>query len=152
MKVLLKKSIEQLGNYGDAVTVAGGFGRNYLIPKGFAILATPGNIRQLNSEKEAYLKKEAAKRADAQKAADKLSEVSLSFTKKVGEEGKLFGYVTAHDIEVELKGKGFELERKSIHLEEHIKTLGSHTVSIKIASEVNAEIKVEVVAEEEESE
>jgi large subunit ribosomal protein L9 len=75
--------------------------------------------------------------------------ISLSFAKKVGEEEKLFGSVTAHDIEVELKAQGFELERKAIHLEEHIKTLGSHTVEIKVAPEVTAKITVEVVKEEE---
>ncbi len=148
MKVILKKSMERLGGYGDEVTVAGGYGRNYLIPKGIAIEATPGNLRQLNSEKEAYLKKEAAKKADAQKHADKLSLVSLSFAKKVGEEGKLFGSVTAHDIEVELKAQGFELERKAIQLDDHIKTIGSHIVTIKVAPEVNAEITVEVVNED----
>ena len=148
MKVILKKSIEQLGSYGDTITVAGGYGRNYLIPKGFAIVATPGNLRQLNSEKEAYQKKETARKAEAQKHADKLSEVSLSFARKVGEEEKLFGSVTPHDIEVELKAQGFELERKSIQLDDHIKTLGSHTVSIKVAPEVIAEITVEVVNED----
>lgn len=148
MKVILKKPVDNLGSYGDEVVVAGGYARNYLIPRGIAIEATPGNLRQLNSEKEAYLKKAAAVKADAQKHADKLSEVSLTFTKKVGEEGKLFGSVTAHDIEVELKDKGFELERKAIHLDEHLKTLGSHKIEIRVAPEVTAEITVEVVAEE----
>ncbi len=148
MKVILKKDMSPLGGYGEVVTAARGYARNYLIPRGMAIEATPGNLRQLDSERVAYVKKVAAKVADAEKLASELEAVSLSFERKAGEDDKLFGSVTTHDIEEALKSKGFQsIDRKAISLTEPIKTVGSHVAAVKLHPEVSANIKIEVVVE-----
>ena len=148
MKVILKKDMSSLGGYGEVVSAARGYARNYLIPRGIAIEATPGNLRQLDSERDAYVKKVSAMAADAEKLAAELGAVSLSFERKAGEDDKLFGSVTTHDIEEALKSKGFaSIERKAITLGEPIKTLGAHLASVKLHPEVSASVKVEVVAE-----
>lgn len=148
MKVILKKDMSSLGGYGEVVNAARGYARNYLIPRGIAIEATPGNLRQLDSERAAYVKKVAAKVADAEKLVAELEAVSLSFERKAGEDSKLFGSVTTHDIEEALKAKGFaSIDRKAITLGEPIKTVGTHAASVKLHPEVSASIKVEVVAE-----
>lgn len=150
MKVILKTEVENLGPYGTEVKVAPGYARNYLIPKGHAVEATPGNRRQFNAEKDAYLKKMQAKKEQAEKRKAEIEAVSLAFTRKAAEDGRLFGSVTVHDIESELSSKGFKIERKDIRLEEPIKAVGESTVKIKLHSEVIAEVKVAVAAEEEE--
>jgi large subunit ribosomal protein L9 len=148
MKVILKKDMSSLGGYGEVVTAARGYARNYLIPRGMAIEATPGNLRQLDSERAAYVKKVAARVADAEKLASELEAVSLSFERKAGEDDKLFGSVTTHDIEEALKSKGFaSIDRKAISLKEPIKTIGSHAVAVKLHPEVSANIKIEVLVE-----
>ncbi len=148
MKVILKKDMSSLGGYGDIVNAARGYARNYLIPRGIAIEATPGNLKQLDSERDAYVKKVAAKAADATKLAAELEALSLSFERKAGEDDKLFGSVTTHDIEEALKAKGFaSIDRKSITLAEPIKTAGAHVAAVKLHPEVSANVKVEVVAE-----
>lgn len=148
MKVILKQETSELGAYGDIVTVARGHARNYLIPKGLAVEATPGNLRQFEAEKDAFFKKLAARKEELEKLSGELSAVTLTFTRKVGEDEKLFGSVTVHDIEDGLKGKGFDkVERKSILMAEPIKQLGVHTVEIKLHPEVTASISVEVVKE-----
>ncbi|MFQ5428633.1 MAG: 50S ribosomal protein L9 [Thermodesulfobacteriota bacterium] len=149
MEVILKKDIDNLGNYGDTLKVAPGYARNYLIPTGMAVAATPGNLRQFNAEKEAYLKKEAEKRAVAEKSAAGLEGVVLTFERKTSEEEKLFGSVTSADIEKALHEKGFNsIEKKNIHIAEPIKHLGEHDVEIKIYSGVIAKISVVVTKQE----
>ncbi len=148
MKVILKKDMSSLGGYGETVNAARGYARNYLIPRGMAVEATPGNLRQLESERVAYVKKVAAGVADAEKLAAALEAVSLSFERKAGEEDKLFGSVTTHDIEEALKSKGFDsIDRKAITLGEPIKTIGTHVAAVKLHPEVSANIKIEVVVE-----
>lgn len=148
MRIILKSEVENLGTFGDIVRVAPGYGRNYLIPRGLAAEATPGNLKQFEAEKDAHLKKIQVKveAAEAQKA--KLDSVVLSFARKTSEEDKLFGSVTAHDIEEALKAQGFEVERKNIVLPDHIKALGEHKVSVKLLSQVVANITVNVTKEE----
>lgn len=149
MEVILKKDIESLGSYGDTLKVAPGYARNYLIPTGMAVAATPGNLRQFEAEKEAYLKKEAEKRAVAEKSAAGLEGVVLTFERKTSEEEKLFGSVTSADIEKALHEKGFSsVEKKNIHIAEPIKQLGDHEVEIKIYGGVSAMIAVEVTKQE----
>ncbi|MFQ5736373.1 MAG: 50S ribosomal protein L9 [Thermodesulfobacteriota bacterium] len=148
MKVILKTEVENLGSFGDQVKVAQGYARNYLLPKGLAVEATPGNINQFNSEKEAYEKKAQARKEKAEARKAEIEAVSLTFTRKTGEEDKLFGSVTVHDIESALASRGFEIERKNIHLEEPIKSLGESTVEIKVHPEVVATVRIEVVKEE----
>lgn len=148
MKVILKKDMSSLGGYGEIVNAARGYARNYLIPRGIAIEATPGNLRQLDSERSAYVKKVAARVADAEKLASELEAVSLIFERKAGEDEKLFGSVTTHDIEEALKSKGFaSIDRKAISLNEPIKTIGSHVAAVKLHPEVSANIKIEVLVE-----
>src|SRR4030067_3163441 len=144
MKVILKTEVENLGSFGDQVRVAFGYARNYLIPKGIAIEATPGNINQSNAEKEAHLKKAQVRKEGAEKLKTAIEAATLSFTRKAADDDKLFGSVTVHDIESELASKGFKIERKHIHLEEPIKTAGQFTVGVKLHPEVTAEVRVEV--------
>ncbi|MBI1912886.1 MAG: 50S ribosomal protein L9 [Deltaproteobacteria bacterium] len=147
MKVILKAEVDNLGKFGDLVKVAPGYARNYLIPKGFAAEATTGNIKQFEAEREAYLKKAQVKRENSEKLKTELEGVTLTFTRKAGEDDKLFGSVTTHDIETELKAKGFAIERKEIRLEEPIKSIGQFTVSVRLQSDVIANINVGVVKE-----
>ncbi len=149
MEVILKKDVTNLGNYGDTLRVAPGYARNYLIPGGFAIAATPGNLRQFNAEREAYLKKEAEKRAVAEKSAAGFEGIELTFERKTSEEEKLFGSVTSADIVQALHEKGFkDVDKKQVHVAEPIKHLGSHEVEIKFYGGVSAVIKIEVTKQE----
>ncbi|MFQ5465929.1 MAG: 50S ribosomal protein L9 [Thermodesulfobacteriota bacterium] len=149
MKVILRSEVENLGAYGDLIKVARGYARNYLIPRGLALEASPGNMRQFEAEKVAWLKKEAKKKEEALALAGRLEALSLTFTRKASEEDKLFGSVTVHDIADALGAEGFEVEKKAIQLAEHIKSLGQFTVDLKLHSGVTAGVKVEVVKEEE---
>lgn len=147
MNLILKKDVENLGRFGDHVKVADGYGRNYLLPQGLAVLATPGNLRQLEAERDAYLKKAQTRREQADKLKSDLEALSLSFTRKSGDDEKLFGSVTTHDIETELKAKGFSIEKKDIHLADHIKTLGQFQCTVKLHMDVVATINLSVVKE-----
>lgn len=148
MIVILKKEVEILGRFGDQVKVAEGYARNYLIPKGIAVEASAGNLKQFEAEKEAYLKKAAVKKAAAEKLKAAIDAVSLSFARKAGEDERLFGSVTTHDIEEALKAKGFSVEKKDIRLDEPIKTLGLHTVAVRLLTDVSASVQVTVSKEE----
>lgn len=148
MIVILRKEVENLGRFGDQVKVAEGYARNYLIPKGFAVEASAGNLKQLEAEREAYLKKAAVTKANAEKLKAAIDAVALSFARKAGEDERLFGSVTGHDIEEALKAKGFAVEKKDIRLEEPIKTLGLHTVAIRLTTDVSASVQVTVSKEE----
>jgi len=147
MEIILKKDVDNLGSYGETLSVARGYARNYLIPKGFAVSATAGNIRQFNAEKEAYLKKEEQKRSEAEKLASEVNGVELSFARKTAEEEeKIFGSVTSADIEKGLKAKGFDsIDKKHIVISEPIKKLGTHEVEIRFHGGVKATITLEVV-------
>jgi len=147
MEVILKKDVDILGGFGDTLKVASGYARNYLIPKGLAVAATPGNIRQFHAEKDAYLKKEEQKLAAAEKLASSVDGVALSFARKTAdEEEKIFGSVTSADIEKGLKAKGFaEIDKKHIFIPEPIKKLGTHDVEIRLHGGVKANITLEVV-------
>ncbi len=148
MKIILKKDVDKLGHYGDQVKVADGYARNFLIPKGLAVSATLGNMRQFDAEKDAFMRKAAVKKEKADKLSAEIEGVTLSFSRKAGEDEKLFGSVTSHDIEEALKAKGFEVEKKDILLAEPIKALGSFTVAVKLHSRVTANLKIEVAKEE----
>lgn len=147
MIVILKNEVDNLGAFGAQVKVADGYARNYLIPKGLAVPATPGNLKQFEAEKEAFMKKAALKLAKAEQVKTGLEGVRLSFARKAADDERLFGSVTAHDIEEALKEKGFSVEKKDILLGEPIKHLGQSTVTVKVHSKVTADITVEVVKE-----
>jgi len=149
MKVLLLDNIENIGKRGEVKEVKNGLARNFLLPKKLALRATEHNIRTWESRLNSLKLKDAKIVEDAQAIADTLNAVAVSIAVKAGEEDKLFGSVTTQHIADSLKEKGFEIDRKTILLSEPIKTLGSFDVPIKLHPEVTAQIKVDVVKEEE---
>jgi large subunit ribosomal protein L9 len=146
MKVILKENIETLGHIGDIVKVAPGYARNYLLPKGLAVEATEKNAKALEHVKRQMAYKKDKALESARNLAAKLGELSVELLHKAGEEGKLFGSVTNMEIAAFLKDKGFEIDRKTIHLVEPIKQVGEYDVTVKIHPEVSATVKVKVAA------
>jgi large subunit ribosomal protein L9 len=147
MKVVLLETIEGLGSVGQEVKVKNGYARNYLIPKGLALIATDSNIRAFKDKIQARVRSEAKSREHAVKLSEDLASVTLKFDAKTGLEGKLFGSITSADIYDALKNKGFEVDRKKIVLSDAIRHIGTHEVAVRLFSEVTATIKVEVVPE-----
>lgn len=145
MEVILRQSIENLGHPGDIVKVKPGFARNYLLPRGLAYEATPGNRKRIERERESLEAAETTRRSAAQELADKLEQVNLTFAARVGEEGKLFGSVTTTDIAQQLEAQGIHIERRQIDLHEPIKALGVYRVPVKLHADVKPEIKVWVI-------
>jgi len=147
MQVILLEDIPSLGKAGEAVKVSDGYGRNYLIPKKKAILATEKNLKFLQHQKrQVELGVEKTKK-DAERLAQEIENLSCTFSKTVGESGKLFGSVTSMEIESYLKEKGIEVDRKKIMLDEPLKNVGMYTVPIKLHFDVTAQLKVWVVQE-----
>ena len=145
MQVILKEDVHNLGKSGDLVNVKPGYGRNYLIPQGLAVVATAGNIKQIEHEKKLITARNAKLAKDAQAVADKLAAVEVQIERQVGEEDKLFGSVTSRDIEEKLADKGVKVDHKKIVLSEPIKTIGYHTVEIKLGNGIVGKVKVVVV-------
>jgi large subunit ribosomal protein L9 len=148
MKVILKEDIPKLGRMGQTVDVARGYGRNYLIPQGKAIVATSKNLKALEHERMLIQRKAELARKDAEGVAEKISGLTLSLSRKVVEEDKLYGSVSVSDISQALEEAGVEIERKLIKLEEPIKSLGEFKVPIKVHENVTAEVTVQVLEEE----
>jgi len=151
MKLLLKEDVENLGNCGDEVEVKGGYGRNYLIPQGKAILATPKNVKQFAHQRNIVQGKLNKLIKAAGVIAGEIGNASCSVKKKVGEQGKLFGSVTAQNIHDLLREKGVEIDKRKIQLDEPIKTLGDFKIPVKLHPQVTAEISLSVLAEEEDA-
>lgn len=149
MELLLKEDVEHLGARGDVVKVRPGYGRNYLLPRGFAIQATPGNVKQIELQRRALLKKEATERDAATQQAELVKELTLAFARKVGEHGMLYGSVTSMDIAEAFAAKGFEIDRRKIQLKDPIKEPGEFDVAVKLHREVTTNVKVVVKNEEE---
>ncbi len=147
MEVILVKDVPHLGGPGDMVKVAAGYGRNYLFPRGLAVLASVRNKRQLEHEKRVANFRKAKARAQAQALVDRLAGLSVTVSCKVGANDKLYGSVTAQDIQEALAAKGVELDRRKLHLHDHIKTLGDHKVAVRLDAGIVGEITVTVVAE-----
>lgn len=147
MKVILKQSVSSLGKAGDLIKVHDGYARNYLIPKGLAIEANEKNIKAFEHEKRNILQKAEKEHKIAEDSASALANVTLSFSRKVGDQDKIFGSVTTKDIEEALKEKGYSVDRKMIILDEHIKSLGEFKVKIKLTAGVETEFKVIVTGE-----
>ena len=148
MKVILKEDIPKLGRMGQTVDVARGYGRNYLIPQGKAIVATSKNLKALEHERMLIQRKAELARKEAEGLAEKISGVTLSLSRKVVEEDKLYGSVSVSDISQALEEAGVEIERKLIKLEEPIKSLGEFKVPIKVHDNVTAEVIIQVLKEE----
>jgi large subunit ribosomal protein L9 len=149
MKVLLLDNIENIGKRGEVKEVKNGLARNFLLPKKLALRATDHNIKAWENRLNSLKLKDAKIVGDAQAIADTLNTVEISITVKAGEEDKLFGSVTTQNISDSLKEKGFEVDRKAIILSEPIKTLGNFDIPIKLHPEVTANIKLDVIKEEE---
>ncbi len=147
MQVILLEEVSSLGKAGDLVKVSDGYGRNYLIPQNKAILATEKNIKALEHQKRLVQHRMAKTKKDVQKTAQEIEALSCTFTKTVGESGKLFGSVTTMEIEAFLKENGIDVDRKKIQLDEPIKSVGMFTVPIKLHPDVVAQLKVWVVQE-----
>ncbi len=145
MEIILQESVNKLGKAGDVVKVANGYARNYLLPKGIAIVADRKNVSKLERQRERILAKAAKLLKDNEALAAQLSQLTLVIPVRVGEENKLYGSVTSLDISDAIKQKGYDIDRRKILLDEPIKTLGVHQVPIKLGSTVTATISVEVV-------
>jgi large subunit ribosomal protein L9 len=147
IEVILREDIKTLGKAGEMVRVKPGYARNYLLPHGLAYEATEGNKKRIAAETKARSTRHQAERAHAERAAATLSGVQVRLTGKAGEEGKLFGSITAQDIADELGRQGHQVDRRRIELEHPIKTLGQHTVGVRLHQDVHAEVRVSVVPE-----
>src|SRR5215203_1110309 len=145
--VLLREDVDNLGARGEIVKVKSGYARNYLLPRKLAVQATPGNVKQIEAERAALLKKEAKERGTAEAQAGQMGGLRLNFERKVGEHGLLYGSVTAMHIADALKEKGYEIDRRRVHLSEPIKETGEYTVSVRLHREVNVDIPVTVTGE-----
>lgn len=148
MKVILKEDIPKLGTMGETVSVAPGYGRNYLIPQGKAVLATSKNLKELEHQRQLILRKAELVRKDAESFAEKFRGLTLTLARKVVEEDKIYGSVSVSDISQALEEAGVEIERKMIDLTEPIKSLGEFQVPVKVHANVTAELTVQVVKEE----
>lgn len=148
MKIILKEDIDKLGKYGEIVNVADGYARNFLLPKGLALEATPHAMNLFEMQAAKRAKVVAEQTAAAQKAAETLQDLKVTIKVKVGEENKLYGSVTAADIAAAIANLGQEIDRRKIQLDEPIKAVGEYTVSVKLYSDVVAQIPVSVVKDE----
>ena len=145
MEIILRHAIENLGHPGDVVTVKNGFARNYLLPRGFAYEATPGNLKRIGAERSRLEAAENVRRNGAQDLAKRLEEVQITFSARVGEEGKLFVSVTSADIAEQLAAQGFDIEKRLIDLHDPIKAWGVYRVAVKLHADVKPEIRVWVI-------
>lgn len=145
MEVILREAVDNLGHPGDIVTVSPGYARNYLLPRGIAYAATEGNRKRIAQEKSRLEAAESERRGSAEALARQLEEVSITFSARVGEEGKLFGSVTSADIAEQLAAQGHHIEKRQIDLHEPIKALGVYRVPVRLHADVRPEIKVWVI-------
>ena len=147
MEVILKEDVVNLGHRGDVVKVADGYGRNFLLPRKLALQATAANKAVIEQMKASAARRSATEKVQAEELLTKLEPVVLTFTRKSGESGQLFGSVTSADIASELATRGFEIDRRKISLNEPIKALGNHEVAVRLHRDVTAHVKVKVIGE-----
>ncbi len=148
MKVILTESISSLGEIGDVVNVAPGYARNFLLPKGLALTATGKNVQELEHRKRLLARKREQVRQEMLSFAEKLNRVTINLRRKVSEDDKLYGSVSATDIGSALAERGFDIERKNIQMDQPIKQLGEFTVSIRVGAQISSNVKVVVEKEE----
>ena len=146
VQLILREDVHRLGEAGDLVSVKPGYARNYLVPQGKAILATVGRVKELDHQKRVISERLAKEVADLEAVKQRMASVVLEFSAQAGDEGKLFGSITAQQIGEQLAEKGFEIDRRKIELDEPIKALGEHEVPVKLRSEMVAHVKVVVTA------
>jgi large subunit ribosomal protein L9 len=147
MKVILKEDVHGLGKAGQIINVKDGYARNFLFPKGLALVADEKNMRLLEYQKKKFEEQAKKKRQDAESIAERLTGIQITIKSKAGEDQKLFGSITSKDIAEALQKEGFSIERKQIMISEPIKRLGEYEVEIKLHSNINAKLKINVVAE-----
>ncbi len=147
MEVILRDHVENVGRRGEVVKVANGYARNFLLPRKLALVATPGNLKQVERERVKLDAKEAEEQGAAESIAAKMASVEIVISRKVGETEALYGSVTSADIAEGLAKHGFDIDKRKIGLREPIKKLGSHTVPVKLHREVIVQLPVKVVAE-----
>lgn len=145
MEVILRQAVESLGKPGDVVKVSNGYARNYLLPHGVAFEATPGNLKRIQQERDRLDAAENERRDAAKGLAERLELIQLTFSARVGEEGKLFGSVGAADIAQQLETQGFHIEKRQVDLHEPIKALGVYRIPIRLHADVKPEIRVWVI-------
>lgn len=148
MKIILTENIASLGEIGQIVNVAPGYARNYLLPQGLALKATGENVRELEHRKRILAQKRKKVRQEMLSVAEKLNQVKIVLNRKVAEEDKLYGSVNVVDVAKALEEQGFDVDRKSIHLEQPIKQLGDYSVPIRMSSDVSASVKLVIEKEE----
>jgi large subunit ribosomal protein L9 len=146
-KVLLREDVDDLGARGEIVRVRSGYARNYLLPRNLAVEATAGNVKGIEAERAALLKKEANERATAEAQSQQMGSLELEFKRKAGEQGHLYGSVTSMDIAEELKERGYEIDRHRIHLREPLKRVGDFVVPIRLHRDVTIDLKIRVAPE-----
>ncbi|MFN7684030.1 MAG: 50S ribosomal protein L9 [Oligoflexia bacterium] len=147
MQVILRENVANLGRIGDIVKVSDGYARNFLLPRNLVFIADESNVRVIEHHKRALEKKRQSMKASAQALVEKMAGLTLTIARKVGEHDKLFGSVSSGDMVEALAKAGFEIERRSIQMTEAIKTLGAHTVTVRLLPEVSATVKVLVTKE-----
>ena len=147
MKVILQEDVKNVGNVGDVVNVADGYGRNFLIPRGLAVLADESNVKRLEHQKRVTAHKRAKLEKQAQELAEKLATAAVSIKRAAGEEDKLFGSVGNRDIAEALEAEGFAIDRKNIVLDEPIRNIGVFNVPVKLPMGIKASVKVYVIRE-----
>ena len=147
MEVILREDVEKVGARGAVVKVADGYARNFLLPKRLAVRATDSNKKIVEQEREAYVRREAKYQGESEDLAKLMADVTVTFRHKVGENNHLFGSVTAKDIADALEAQKFHVERRKIQLEEPIRTVGEHEVTVRLHREVTTRIKVIVEPE-----
>ncbi len=150
MQLILIDDVFHLGKRGQVVNVAAGYGRNYLIPKGLAVVATPGNLKMVEQQKLSLAKKEAKLKEESELLARELNQLHLAISRKAGDTGALFGSVTSKDLADLLEAKGIHIDRRKITLEHPIKAIGTFQVEAHPHSEVEAHLTVSVMVEDEE--
>ncbi|HKR14718.1 MAG TPA: 50S ribosomal protein L9 [Pyrinomonadaceae bacterium] len=146
-KVLLREDVDDLGARGEIVRVRAGYARNYLLPRNLAVEATTGNVKGIEQERAALLKKEAKERATAEAQSQQMGALVLEFKRKAGEQGALYGSVTSMDVAEALKERGYEIDRHRIHLREPLKRLGEYTVPVRLHREVTMDLQIRVAPE-----
>ena len=146
-KILLREDVDDLGTRGEIVRVRAGYARNYLLPRKLAVQATASNVKQIEQERAALLKKEATERSHAEGQAGQIQKMVLEFKRKAGEQGALYGSVTSMDIAEALKEKGYEIDRHRLHLREPLKRVGEFTVPLRLHREVSIDLQVKIVPE-----
>ncbi len=147
MEIILKEDVENLGHRGDVVKVAQGYGRNFLLPKKLAIEATAGNKSVIEQMKNSSVRRSAKEKTDAELLLQQMEQLSLNFTRKTGDNDHLFGSVTGADIAQAMEAQGFQIDRRKVHLEEPLKSLGEFLVPVRLHREVTAHVKVTVAKE-----